>query len=121
MKNKKRSGFLGFLSAAGLATLSAIPSTVPQNVQAAKQETSINQTQNQKQQTPVQAPVNTQVTDQLPTHMGGLRLGGKNSNFGIPPHIYGMYYVRKGTHKRTNRNKTAYRKLTKNTNKIWLI
>ena len=24
-------------------------------------------------------------------------------NVGIPPHIYGMHYVRKGTHKRTNK------------------
>jgi hypothetical protein len=99
---KKRSGFLGFLSAAGLAALTAIPSTVPQNVQAAKQETNVN-APSQKQQSPIQAPVNTQITDQLPTHMGGLALGGKNSNFGIPPHIYGTYHVRRGTHKRSNK------------------
>ena len=99
---KRRSGFLGFLSAAGLAALTAIPSTVPQNVQAAKQETNIN-SPSQKQQTPIQAPVNTQVTDQLPTHMGGLALGGKNSGFGFSPKFYGENIVRRGTHKRTNK------------------
>jgi hypothetical protein len=102
MKNKKRSGFIGFLGAAALAGLTAIPAAVPANVQAAKQETTINQ-QQQKQQAPVQAPTSTAVTDQLPTHMGGVALGGKNSHFGIPPHIYGMYHVRRGSHKKTNK------------------
>lgn len=100
--HKKRSGFLGFLSAAGLAALTAIPSTVPQNVRATTQETTINQS-TQKQQSPVQAPTSTQVTDQLPTHMGGLALGGKNSNFGFSPKFYGENIVRRGTHKRTNK------------------
>ncbi len=101
-KKGKRNGLLGFLSAAGLAALAAIPSTVPQNVQAAKQETAITQQQN-RQQTPVQAPTSTQVTDQLPTHLGGLALGGYNSRFGCTPKWYGENIVRRGTHKRTNK------------------
>jgi hypothetical protein len=102
MKNKKRSGFLGFLSAAGLAALSAIPSVGVPSPQAQKQETNISQQQN-KQQAPVQAPTSSQAIDQLPTHMGGLALGGKSSNFGIAPKWYGENMVRRGTHKRTNK------------------
>lgn len=40
--------------------------------------------------------------DSLPDMIGGhtmVNIGG----YGIPPHIYGMRYVRKGTHKKTNR------------------
>jgi hypothetical protein len=40
--------------------------------------------------------------DSLPDMIGGhemVNIGG----YGIPPHIYGMQYVRKGTHKRTNK------------------
>src|SRR6185312_11176057 len=103
MKKQKRSGFVGLLSAAALASLAAIPAAFPANVQAAKQETTLNANQQDKQQSPVQAPTSTQVTDQLPTHMGGVALGGKHSHFGIPPNVYGMYHVRRGTHKKTNR------------------
>jgi hypothetical protein len=40
--------------------------------------------------------------DSLPDMIGGhemVNIGG----YGIPPHIYGMHYVRRATHKRTNR------------------
>lgn len=39
--------------------------------------------------------------DSLPDMIGGhemVNIGG----YGIPPHIYGMQHVRKGTHKKTN-------------------
>lgn len=34
-------------------------------------------------------------------HAGGFNVISHNP--GIPPHIYGTYYVRRGTHKRTNK------------------
>lgn len=40
--------------------------------------------------------------DSLPDMIGGhemVNIGG----YGIPPHIYGMNHVRRGTHKRTNK------------------
>jgi hypothetical protein len=103
MATKKSRGFLGMIGAAGLAALTIIPSTVPQNAQAANQKTNVSQKQDNKQQIPVQAPTSLQVTDQLPTHIGGLELGGKSSGFGISPKDYGEKYVRRGTHRKSNK------------------
>ena len=46
--------------------------------------------------------VNTARRDSRPAFIGGhamVNIGGA----GIPPHIYGQQYVRRGTHKRTNK------------------
>lgn len=50
------------------------------------------------------AKINTikeQVQELTPVrHVGGTNLF---AGYGIPPKVYGMHYVRRGTHKRTNR------------------
>lgn len=101
---KNRSGFLGTIGAAGLAILAALPSTQQQNLQQnTKQESQNVQSQKQKENAPVQTSNQVTAKDQLPDEMGGLKLGGKSFDFGIPPHIYGVYHVRRGTHKRSNK------------------
>lgn len=100
---KKKSAFAGFLTAEGLAALSATPSTVPQSVQAAKQETAIAQQQN-KQQTPVQVPASSQA-EEMPTHIGGVPMGNYFARFGRTPKWYGENCVRRGTHKKTNKKR----------------
>lgn len=94
-KNKTRhTGMMKKVSALALAALSigatapAIPSNAAQPVQ---------QTQN-KSATPVKE---TKVMKEVRGVIGGQEFLGLN--VGIPPHIYGIHYVRKGTHKRTNK------------------
>lgn len=41
------------------------------------------------------------IKDSLPDMIGGIEMV-KIGGYGIPPHIFGMHHVRRGTHKRTN-------------------
>lgn len=58
------------------------------------------QTQNNNdKQTPIQTDQSRVIVKQTPS--GGLAYLPKS--YGIPPHIYGQHYVRRGTHKKTNK------------------
>ena len=95
----KRKNIIGIIAAVGMGALAMVPSLKENSIQV-KQEISFNKIQ-QKQQTPIQAPQSSKiVNDALPSHMGGLALGGKNYGFGISPKYYGENIVRRGTHKK---------------------
>jgi hypothetical protein len=69
------------------------------NVQSVKAPTNQGVTANAKQKEGIVKPIKSarQIVMQ---DAGGFQVMGYNP--GIPPHIYGAYHVRRGTHKRTN-------------------
>ena len=94
-KNKGILGAIGAIGLAGLTALNPMPTQIVNNVQT---PTEIAQGQQQKA-TP--APIAQGHQIQSPV-IGGIQTGGR-WDMGIPPKIYGQNYVKKGTHKRTNK------------------
>lgn len=58
--------------------------------------------QTQRKSAPVPAQNVQRQPQQLPSSIGGIPMIGI-TNIGIPPKIYGMFHVRRGSHKRTNK------------------
>ena len=97
----KRKTIIGLVNALALSGLTAI-NPIPLLVNNSQETNTVNQnTQSKKDQAPVTQQSN-RVTP-TPEYIGGVKMDGWQQNYGIPPHVYGMYHVRRGTHKRSNK------------------
>ena len=90
------------LFVAGLALLGIGATTVSQNVSQTNSQNNVRydkRNQNKESQ-PLQSQK--QISKKITSENSKGYSGRSFFNQGIPPKIYGMYFVKRGTHKRTN-------------------
>lgn len=92
---------LGILGALGMSTNQAPGERLVRSQNHRNAETPQNQRNNSPQQNQqLSSRESIEIKDRYHTSQAGN--GGSWYNPGIPPKIYGMNYVKRGTHKRTN-------------------
>jgi len=99
---KRKSSKIGVIGSIGLAGLAALSGFTPPAANLGAVTLQVEQQQNTQKQTPAPVAKTNQIS-QLPVNIGGVEMLGKKDDFGIPPHIYGMYHARRGTHKKSNK------------------